>query len=252
MNRSIAVDIDSLRFVRKLALLLIATVLLAAGSGAARAQTPAGCGQPLSSSDPHFLDLVYYRCHFYDQDVAAALQNARSWVDWRAAYVHHPALVLDIDETSLTNWKQMYQDKFVYIAKGPCSFRPGATCSQEAWEQIARAPALTPTRDLFYAAGTDHVTVFFVTGRKENPVERIATVRNLHRAGYARWKQLFMRTKRFNNPSESVSVFKTWARSQITAQGYTIIANVGDQWSDLDGGYSEHTFKVSNPFYYIP
>ena len=36
------------------------------------------------------------------------------------------------------------------------------------------------------------------------------------------------------------------------AQGFTIIANVGDQPSDLAGGYAERTFLVPNPFYRIP
>jgi acid phosphatase len=252
MRKSVAVGIGVLRTVQKLAVALIATAVLAAAPSAVRAQTPAGCGGPPPDSDPHFAELVYYRCHFYDQEVAGALANARGWIDWRAAFVHNPALVLDIDETSLSNWKQMYQDKLVFIATGPCSFRPGATCSQAAWEQLAIAPALAPTHDLFYAAAADHVTVFFVTGRHESASERATTVRDLHSAGYAGWKHLYMRTKQFSDPSQSVSVFKSWARSQIAAQGYTIIANVGDQWSDLDGGYSERTFKVPNPFYYIP
>ena len=45
--------------------------------------------------------------------------------------------------------------------------------------------------------------------------------------------------------------FKAPARGEIEKQGYKIIANVGDQWSDLNGGSSEHSFKVPNPFYFI-
>jgi hypothetical protein len=30
-----------------------------------------------------------------------------------------------------------------------------------------------------------------------------------------------------------------------------IIANLGDQFSDLAGGYAERTFKLPNPFYSI-
>ena len=33
---------------------------------------------------------------------------------------------------------------------------------------------------------------------------------------------------------------------------HTIIANVGDQWSDLDGGFAERVFKLPNPVYFIP
>jgi hypothetical protein len=34
--------------------------------------------------------------------------------------------------------------------------------------------------------------------------------------------------------------------------GHTIMANVGDQWSDLAGGHAAMDFKVPNPFYFIP
>jgi acid phosphatase len=33
--------------------------------------------------------------------------------------------------------------------------------------------------------------------------------------------------------------------------GRTIIANIGDQMSDLNGGYAERTFKLADPFYLI-
>jgi HAD superfamily, subfamily IIIB (Acid phosphatase) len=52
---------------------------------------------------------------------------------------------------------------------------------------------------------------------------------------------------------QPVADFKTAARSDIDGRlGYTIIANAGDQDSDLRGGHAERTFKVPNPFYYIP
>src|ERR1700761_8720322 len=47
--------------------------------------------------------LVYYRCHAYDDDVTTVLDAARKWVAARASEVKMPAIVLDIDETSLTN-----------------------------------------------------------------------------------------------------------------------------------------------------
>jgi SRSO17 transposase len=34
-------------------------------------------------------------------------------------------------------------------------------------------------------------------------------------------------------------------------EGYTIIANVGDQFSDIEGEHSGCRFKVPNPFYFI-
>ena len=39
---------------------------------------------------------------------------------------------------------------------------------------------------------------------------------------------------------------------QLTAGGRVIIANLGDQDSDLTGGYAERTFKLPDPFYFTP
>lgn len=38
----------------------------------------------------------------------------------------------------------------------------------------------------------------------------------------------------------------------LQQSGYRIVVNVGDQRSDLTGGYALKTFKLPNPSYYIP
>jgi hypothetical protein len=50
----------------------------------------------------------------------------------------------------------------------------------------------------------------------------------------------------------SVVDFKAPERRKITEQGYTIVLSLGDQESDLKGGYAERTFKLPNPVYYLP
>jgi acid phosphatase len=50
----------------------------------------------------------------------------------------------------------------------------------------------------------------------------------------------------------SASDFKAPIRARIEQQGYTIVANVGDQPSDLAGGYAEKGFQLPNPFYRVP
>ena len=49
----------------------------------------------------------------------------------------------------------------------------------------------------------------------------------------------------------SVSDRKTAARRALYREGYTIVANLGDQESDLRGGYAEHIFKLPDPLYLI-
>ena len=50
----------------------------------------------------------------------------------------------------------------------------------------------------------------------------------------------------------SAADFKAPQRALIEHQAYTVIANIGDQPSDLDGGFAERTFLLPNPFYRIP
>jgi hypothetical protein len=46
--------------------------------------------------------------------------------------------------------------------------------------------------------------------------------------------------------------YKSATRAYIESQGYDIVGNFGDQFSDLIGGYADKTFKLPNPNYYLP
>ena len=207
-------------------------------------------------------ELVWYRCNAYDEDVAKVLAAAEKWVAARAPQVAKPAIVLDIDETSLSNWPRIYQDDFAFISGGACDFEAGDPCGDLDWEQSALAQAIAPTLLLYNAArcvgqpdGCNKVEVFFLTGRKESKHQEemasVYTLRNLDHAGYGTIARdhLYMRDPAGNG---SVSNHKTAARVDIEAKGFVIIANIGDQKSDLAGGHAEMTFKVPNPFYFIP
>jgi predicted secreted acid phosphatase len=116
--------------------------------------------------------------------------------------------------------------------------------------ESARADVIAPTLALFKAARAKAVEVFFVTGRREEGDQRQWTVKNLQQAGYDGWAGLSMRPRSDINPS--VIQYKSGERAKIAAQGYTIIANMGDQQSDLAGGFAERAYKLPNPFYFIP
>jgi predicted secreted acid phosphatase len=46
--------------------------------------------------------------------------------------------------------------------------------------------------------------------------------------------------------------YKSGTRAYIESQGYDIVANFGDQYSDLLGGFADKAFKMPNPNYYLP
>ncbi len=183
----------------------------------------------------------------YAFDQATVGSAATAYIVARAGSATNPAITLDIDETSLDNWKQLAANDLGYIPNGLCDFAKGFVCGSLAWDESAAAPAVSSTLALFNAVRAKGVAVIFITGRHE--AERAATLKNLTAAGYSGWADLVMRPDGEFGPAAD---YKASARAALFAQGYTVLANVGDQPSDLAGGYSEMAFLMPNPFYRIP
>lgn len=148
------------------------------------------------------------------------------------------ALVLDIDDTSLSTWPEMSAADF------------GFNSAQWAdWARTSSAPAIPGTLRLYKRAEALGVAVFFITGRADTL--QAATERNLRNAGYDKWDGLTLRTSA-QAQEKSVIPYKSGARAAIVRQGYRIILNVGDQFSDLRGApLADYSVKLPNPFYYI-
>jgi len=148
------------------------------------------------------------------------------------------AIVLDIDETALSNWEEEKRDDFGYIEK-----------DWNDWVNEKKSPAIAGTLRLYNEALKHGVSVFFITGRA-NPQEA-ATSENLKAAGYRDWAGLSLRGP--HSAGQPVAEFKSGERQKIVDAGYHIILNVGDQLSDLAGNpHAERSVKLPNPFYYIP
>jgi predicted secreted acid phosphatase len=205
--------------------------------------------EPALNIDKHKKQLRAYKANGYDQDIKLVLDDALAYVMSRADKVQRPAVVLDIDETSLSNWRSIDADDFGFIGGGACPLRPSYPCGFAAWIDKARAKPIEPTLKFFDAVRARHVAVFFVTGRHGS--QRRVTIRNLHRAGFDGWTAL--RTRPDDDKAKSIVPFKSGERAKIESgkKPYTILATIGDQQSDLDGGHAECGFKVPNPFYFI-
>jgi acid phosphatase len=181
------------------------------------------------------------KCGCYSHDLDVQADRAIAFLRSRAAR-RRPneklAMVLDIDETSLSNYQQLLSDDFAFT-------RPVF----DAWIDTAQAPAIPGSLRLYKEAQRLGVSVFFITGRPER--QRTVTERNLNEQGFQDWQQLTLRPP--SNASESVGAYKSAARAEIVAQGYRIVLNVGDQWSDLKGKpEAEFSVKYPDPFYFLP
>jgi predicted secreted acid phosphatase len=145
------------------------------------------------------------------------------------------AIVLDIDETSLSNYSAIKADNFTF----------GPNSQAEAVNKIG--VAIKPTLDLFNLAKSKGLAVFFITGRRE--AVRQPTTENLQAQGFSGWDGLILKP---DASTQTTVAYKSGARATIEQQGYRIIANVGDQYSDLAGGHEDKAFKLPNPFYFLP
>ena len=181
------------------------------------------------------------KCGCYPAEMNEQAGRAVAFLEGRVA-ARQPgeklALVLDVDDTSISDYAFYETTDMGYISK-----------LFEGWVQSAQAPAIQSTLRLFEKARQLQVAVFFISGRRE--VLRAVTQQNLQTQGYVGWSELVLRPMRDN--FGSVAEFKSSARRRIADQGYRIILNVGDQLSDLSGEpAAELSVKLPNPFYFIP
>ncbi len=179
-------------------------------------------------------------CGCYSKDMDLEANRAFDFLEARALRRDNQklALVLDIDETTLSNWNEMSSANFEFDSK-----------TFDAWVESAQAPAIQGTLRIYSAAQRLGVRVFFLTGRPE--AERASTESNLRLQGFGTWQQLILRKP--EQARMTALAYKSRERAKIAAAGYRIILNVGDQWSDLRGEpQAELSVKYPDPFYFIP
>ncbi len=173
----------------------------------------------------------------WEEQVTAISTEARDRLDAELETAKRPAIVLDIDDTALSTYAIQSRLGFGWVPP-----------AWDEWVQTAGAPAHPGVLALYRHAVDRGVAVFFITGRREHL--RKATERQLRAAGYGRWVGLHLKPDDY--AEKSVVPYKSAQRRAIEEQGFEILVNVGDQWSDLDGGYARATYKLPNPMYYRP
>jgi hypothetical protein len=161
------------------------------------------------------------------------------------------AVLFDVDDTTLNTYDYEIYSNFVYNPTTNAYF-----VANPAY-QLKAVPHMVALEQ--YAAAKGY-TVFFLTGR---PVTQLGgTIANLKSVGYS-VTDANVYTKDPADPWLSGCVsggkvtcttiqYKSLTRQHIESLGYDIVANFGDQYSDLIGGFADRTFKIPNPMYYLP
>jgi hypothetical protein len=270
---------------RRTVAIALATAALLAGGGAAVAATaqPAiHTTTPKHAADIPNLDVLRQQiANYYGDPLRTGTIGAHSnyvkevhRVEQRASHyllhAHHAvgkrkAVLLDVDDTALATWN--------YEVASNWAYNP-TTNGEYVTDQ--RFPAVPGMVRLVAAAKAHGYAVFFLTGR--GSAQEAATLGNLVHdgvgvdAGYPAPTDpdgtagpedgLYTKPALTAYPSYLTSAcggdacttieYKSATRKHIESLGYDIVANLGDQFSDLRGGSADKRFKLPNPNYYLP
>lgn len=147
-------------------------------------------------------------------DVSTVINQAQSYLTTALPGATKPAIVLDIDNTSLET-----------------QYNPGLI-----------SPAIPPVLAMTKWAKQQSAAVIFVTGRPA--LMGIYTRLNLASVGYSVDDLYGGGLTTGSAGSGALESYKTGARIDIESKGYTIVANIGNSASDLSGGHALATFKL--------
>jgi predicted secreted acid phosphatase len=177
------------------------------------------------------------------------------------------AIILDVDDTSLATWNYEIFSNWAYNP---------TTNGQFVTDQ--KFPAVPGMVDLAKKASAEGYAIIFLTGRPAT--QEAATLGNLTADGigvdagfpqpttlndgedglftkpaivdYPDYLKTACADELAQNKSCTTIHYKSATRQHIESLGYDIVDNFGDQFSDLKGGFADHTFKLPNPNYFLP
>jgi hypothetical protein len=217
-------------------------------------------------TDPQAANPTYI--HTFDPDGAYAHEvEAIAAKAGKTLATHHKrtadkAILFDVDDTTLNTYSYEIFSNFVYNPATNANFVMAADP-----QVFPAVPGMVGLEKKAEAHGYD---VYFLTGRPL--AQASATVANLRAAGYdVNPEHLFTKDATAKsepwlascivpdpaNPGQtkfgcSTIQYKSMTREHIESLGVDIVANFGDQFSDLKGGFADSIYKIPNPMYYLP
>ena len=202
----------------------------------------------------------------YAKEATKVAQEGAHWLKAKKPAGHRmKAIVLDVDDTTLTTWNYELVSNWAY--------NPTTNATYVNGQLFPATPGMV---DMVTQAAHEGYAIFWITGR---PVtQAAATLGNLGAdgigvdAGYPAPTTLpdgssglftkpavadypsYLKAACANDPNGACTTihYKSATRAYIESLGYDIVASFGDQYSDLTGGFADRTFKMPNPNYYLP
>lgn len=177
----------------------------------------------------------YYESGGYDLELDEVIADAKQKFS-QVEIKENSVVIFDVDETVLNNYGLAKQMDFGYVYD-----------LNKKWNEELKAPAIKQTQDLYFYLLNRGFKIIFLTGRNSNEYD--VTYKNLIQTGYTVFDTLI--TQREDEQNLKTQQFKSSKRTELAAQGYEIVGNIGDQWTDLNGPYSGIQIKIPNYLYEI-
>jgi predicted secreted acid phosphatase len=238
----------------------------------------------------------------YANDARSVAAKGQDWLAARAK-VPNRAIVLDVDDTTLTTWNYELYSNWDFNGGTNASFVGLTTDATGTHFTGNMFPATPGMVELVRQAKALGYAIFWITGRGDS--QHAATIANLvndHAAGFTDIDNVTLSGRTIHEedagyvtptpidtghggftdglftkppvggypayldkpefcgpfihatPAASCPTiqYKSGTRAYIESQGYDIVADFGDQFSDLEGGFADKVFKMPNPNYYLP
>lgn len=175
----------------------------------------------------------YYEGGQFDKELHKIVADAKNKFS-KVEIKPNSAVVFDVDDTALLNYAASKKMGFGYVKS-----------TVDEWVSSAEVPAIPQVKELYDYLLSRNFKIIFLTGRFHDEYDY--TFQNLVNEGFATFDTLIVR-KQEEQKLPAVE-FKSNVRTALTEQGYEIVGNVGDQWTDLDGPYSGIKIKIPNYLY---
>jgi predicted secreted acid phosphatase len=171
----------------------------------------------------------------YEKDITRRYGEATRTLDAQLRrHPKKPTVVMDIDETTLSNWNCFDAADFDLSALVTCVVQ-------------GKSVAFPAAKAFIKHARAKHVAIAFITGTPQAACA--LRKKNLIAQGI---KLPFTITCRpASDTRATVTPYKSAARRALVKKGVTIVLNIGDQQSDLDGCCENKVQRLNNPIYII-
>jgi HAD superfamily, subfamily IIIB (Acid phosphatase) len=280
----------SLHLSRRLAVTAVAVLTMAAlgGAGVGYAASSTAAPQPaIKTSTPHSerditnIDVLrqqirnYYgdplgtgifaQDSYYAREARRVARSGEHYLAQRHRTNGTRAIVLDVDDTSLATWNYEIFSNWAY--------NPATNATYVTGQLFPPVPGMVRMAN---TAEREGYAIFFLTGRPAT--QEADTLGNLTADGkgvdanYPKPTTLrngedglftkpavadypaYLKAACAGDPNGSCTTvhYKSATRAHIESLGYDIVANFGDQYSDLRGGHADRRFKLPNPNYFLP